>query len=136
MSAASTVLILGPSLDNVIEPFPDAIPAVAAVAGKRSIAFDEPATVPGGTVRLTLQPAADPADVLPMHVYAIFLQPVESVPAAADRTPEWFFKAPGALLLATDLTGVDAAGKFTITVPGVKPSLSPYFVQTILEFPA
>lgn len=125
-----TVFILGPSLDNVIEPGTHTI-GVVQVAGRRGVGFQSPPTRPGGVVLLKLSPPMNPGDVRPLNVYSFFVQPAESVPAAADRTPDWFFKsgAPsGFTPVAADT--VD----FEVTVAGVKPSLQPYFVQTVLEF--
>ena len=129
-----SIFVLGPSLDNVIEPFPATVPVTAPAAGKRQIGFD-PATPtsPGGIVNLILQPPLDPDDVLPINVYAFFVQPIESVPAIGDRTPNFFFKS-GAASGSIHVGAADADGKLVVAVAGVKPSLQPYFVQTILEF--
>jgi hypothetical protein len=129
----SSVFVLGPSLDDGIEPEPVAVPDAPAVPGRRQIVFDTPPTSPGGNVHLKLVPPAHPDDVLPINVYAFFVQPVASVPAPADRTPDWFFKS-GAPSSSIHIVAADEAGAFTIAVAGVKPSLQPYFVQTVLEF--
>ena len=89
--------------------------------------------MPGGTVNLVLQPPLHADDVLPINVYAFFYQPVESVPALADRTADFFFKS-GAPSGSIHIGAADADGNLVISVPGVKPSLQPYFVQTVLEF--
>jgi hypothetical protein len=129
----ASLFILGPSLDHVIEPGLSGI-AVVQVAGKRGVAFQAPPTKPGGKVLLKLAPYLNPGDVLPLNIYAFFVQPVESVPALADRTPDWFLKsgAPGGSIHAG---AADANGLISLTVSGVKPSLLPYFVQTVLEYP-
>lgn len=133
-AAKPSIFVLGPSLDNVIEPVPVTVPTPAPVAGKRQIGFHPTTpTTPGGNVNLVLQPPLHPDDVLPVNVYAFFHQPVESVPAAADRTPDFFFKG-GAASGSIHIGAADAAGNLAIAVPGVKPSLQPYFVQTVLEF--
>lgn len=131
-----TVMILGPSLDNVIEPVtvPTVDPTATAGPGRRQISFRDPATVPGGNVQLQVLPPLNPGDVLPLSVYAFFVQPVASVPAAADRTPDWFFKS-GSPSGSIHIGAADEAGSFSVAVAGVKPSLDPYFVQVVLEFP-
>jgi hypothetical protein len=130
-----TVFVLGPALDNVIEPFPGAVDTGVIVPGRRQIQFDTPPTTPGGNVHLKLAPAVNPEDVLPINVYAFFVQPVSSVPAGADRTADWFFKS-GAPNSSIHIGAADATGAFTIPVSGVKPSLQPYHVATVLEFQA
>lgn len=134
MPAKPTVFVLGPFLDNVIEPVPVTVDTVApTVPGRRQISFDDPATVPGGIVNMQLLPPLNPGDVLPINVYVFFVQPVESVPAVADRTPDWFFKS-GSPSGSIHIGAADAAGKFSLAAAGVKPSLKPYFVQSVLEF--
>lgn len=128
-----SIFVLGPSLDHVIEPGLSGI-AVVQVAGKRGVTFQDPPTKPGGKVLLKLSPFLNPGDVSPLNVYAFFVQPVESVPAPADRTPEWFLKS-GAPSGSIHVGAADADGLISLTVAGVKPSLSPYFVQTVLEYP-
>lgn len=129
-----TVFILGPSLDGVIEPIPVVAPTGMTFPGRRQVAFAAPPTTPGGNVHLTLLPPLLPTDKLPLSVYAFFVQPVETVPAPADRAPDWFFKS-GAPSGSIHIGIADANGNFTIPVAGVKPSLLPYFVQVVLEFP-
>lgn len=135
MPAPKTVMVLGPFLDGVIEPFPDASVAVPAVAGQRQISFRTPATTPGGIVNLQILPPVTPQDIIPLNIYAFFVTPVASVPAPADRTPGWFFKsgAPNGSIHAGSAD--PTTGAFQVVVAGVKPSLDPYFVQTVLEFP-
>jgi hypothetical protein len=125
--------VLGPSLDNVIEPIPGAVPVVPAVKGRRQVAFQTPPTLPGGKVFVAFTPAADPADVLPVNVYAFFCQPVASVPPPEQRAPDWFFKN-GLASTSIHSQAADANGNLSLTVPGVAPSLQPYFVQIVLEF--
>jgi hypothetical protein len=129
----ASVFVLGPSLDNVIEPVPIE-PTVAAVPGRREISFNDPATTPGGIVRLKILPPLHPDDVLPINVYAFFVQPVATVPPPEIRTPEWFFSS-GAPSGSIHVTAADENGAFAINVAGVKPSLDPYFVQTVIEYP-
>jgi hypothetical protein len=130
----SSVFVLGPALDNVIEPVPATVPDAVA-PGRRQIAFDTPPTSPGGRVNLTILPPVHPDDKIPLNVYAFFVQPVESVPAPADRTPDWFFKSGSPHGFAPVSGGaVGPDGRFVVAAPGVQPSLQPYFVQTILEF--
>ena len=134
VAAKPSIYVLGPSLDNVIEPVPIVDPTPIAQPGKRQIGFHPTTpTVPGGTVNLVLQPPLHSDDVLPINVYAFFHQPVESVPALADRTADFFFKS-GAPSGSIHIGAADADGNLVISVPGVKPSLQPYFVQTVLEF--
>ena len=128
-----SIFVLGPSIDNAIEPFPVVTPEAPQATGRREIAFDSQPTSPGGTVNLVLKPPLQPDDVLPINVYAFFFQPVESVPAPSDRTTDFFFKS-GAPSGSIHIGAADADGKLNIKVSGVKPSLQPYFVQSILEF--
>jgi hypothetical protein len=127
-----SVFILGPALDNVIEPVA-VEPIVAAEQGRRQVSFRDPATAPGGNVNLQILPPLKPDDLVPINVYAFYVQPADSVPAPADRTPDWFFKS-GAPSGSIHVGAADQDGAFTIAVSGVKPSLQPYFVQTVLEF--
>lgn len=130
---AKTVFVLGPALDSVIEPIA-VEPLKKAEKGQRQISFRDPATRPGGNVDLQILPPLNPDDVLPLNVYAFYVQPAESVPAPDKRTPDWFFKS-GAPSGSIHVGAADSDGAFTIAVPGVKPSLQPYFVATVLEFP-
>lgn len=123
----ASVFALGPSLDSVTEPEPQA----AAVPGRRQIMFHDPATEVGGKVHLKLVPPAHPDDVPPVNVYAFFVSPPSSVPPAAQRTPEWFFGS-GHPNASSHVGTADANGVFTVSVPGVKPGV--HFVQTVLEF--
>ena len=130
-----TVFVLGPCLDNVIESGSHTI-GVVQVAGRRGVRFQDTPTRPGGNVLLGLAPPLNPGDVKPLNVYAFFVQPVESVPAPADRTPDWFFKSGAPHGFAPLNAGTVGEGDtFTVTVPGVKPSLQPYFVQVVIEYP-
>jgi hypothetical protein len=130
-----TVMILGPFLDGVIEPIPVAADPLAPVTpGRRQVVFAAPPTTPGGNVHLQVLPPLATTDKLPLSVYAFFVQPAESVPAPVDRTPDWFFKS-GSPSGSIHIGIADANGNFTIPVTGVKPSLLPYFVQIVLEFP-
>lgn len=129
-----TKFVLGPFLDNVIDSGLSTI-AVAQVAGLRSVKFHDTPTKPGGRVFVKLQPPLNPGDVMPVNVYAFFVQPAESVPAVADRTTDWFFKS-GAPSQSIHSGAADSDGLISLTVPGVKPSLQPYFVQIVLEYPS
>src|SRR4051812_36848623 len=106
-----SVFVLGPALDNVIEPVA-VEPDKPAEAGRRQISFRDPATLPGGNVNLQILPPLHPDDVLPINVYAFFVQPVASVPAPADRTPDWFFKS-GAPSGSIHVGAADENGAFT-----------------------
>ena len=130
-----TVFILGPSLDNVFEPVPVTTePTGPVVAGRRQVTFRSPATTPGGNVHLQVLPPLKPNDATPVNVYAVFVQPIASLPAPESRTPDWFFKS-GAPSGSVPIGIADpVTGAFTIVVKGVTPSLQPFFVQTILEF--
>ena len=129
-----SIFVLGPSLSNVIEPIPVVTPVAPIVPGRRTIAFHPTTpTTPGGNVHLQVQPPLTPSDVLPVNVYAFFHQPVAAVPTGTDLVPDWFFK--NALVNGSIHIGAaDAEGNLTVTVTGVKPSLQPYHVQTVLEF--
>jgi hypothetical protein len=122
-----TVFVLGPSLETVIEPEP--VPK--AVPGRVGIRFDEPATEPGGKVKIVLEPRQKSDDVLPLNVYAFYVNPPSSVPPAPERTPEWFF-ASGAPNGSVDTS--HGPEKAIIAVPNVLPGA--YHVQTVLEYPA
>lgn len=126
------MFVLGPFLDNVIEPLVEGV--VPPVAGFRGIAFGEPPTSPGGNVHVKLLPAVSPGDANPTNLYAFFVQPVASVPSLADRTADWFFKS-GSPSGSIHVGAADSDGALTIAVAGVAPSLQPYFVQTVLEYP-
>ena len=128
-----SIFVLGPFIDGVIEPDPST--SAPVIPGRQQIVFDDPPTLPGGKVFLKLVPPAKPDDIPPINVYA-FHVPQPTVPvAAADRTPDWFFKS-GAPSGSTHVGTADADGKFQVEVPGVKPSLVPYHVQTVIEYSA
>lgn len=128
----ASIMILSVSLENVIEPFP-LTPDPAKTPGRRQLSFRDPATVPGGKVQLQILPPVDPGDLLPINAYAFFVPASIPVPAPADRTPDWFFKS-GAPSGSIHLGSADESGALDITVPGVLPSLDPYFVQIVVEF--
>lgn len=126
-----SVMVLGPSFDNHIEPTPP--PTTTGTApGRRQFQFQPTPTTPGGNVHLQVLPAANPNDSMPVNIYAFFVTPVSTVPPADQRTPDWFFKS-GAANASVHSATIDKDGKVTIKVPGVKPSTQPYFVQTIME---
>ena len=122
----STVFVLGPSLENVIEP-----PAVPVSPGRRGVEFGVPATSPGGIVHLVLAAVVVATDALPVNVYAFYCHPPSGVPVGDERTPDWFFKNAGAN--GSVATG-HAPEAFDIVVPGVLPGV--YHVQIVLEYPA
>lgn len=126
----ASVFVLGPFLDDVIEPMPQVTVPGAVTPGRRRITFAEPPTAPGGNVNLTFLQADAPADAMPVNVYAFFCQPVQSVPALDQRTPDWFFKNAD----AHGFTPIKDESRFTVTAQGVRPSLQPYFVQAVLVF--
>lgn len=129
----ASVMILGPRLTAVFEPFPVPIPAPSGTIGRRQLSFRDPATLPGGIVQLQLLPPVNEGDVVPINAYAFFVQPASSVPDDSIVTPDWFFKS-GAPSGSIHLGAADAEGKLDIVVPGVQPSLDPYYVQIVLEF--
>lgn len=132
-SGKPSIFVLGPSIGGVIEPFPTTIAAIS-VAGRRAMALHPTKpTEPGGKVNLQIQPPLNPGDILPVNVYAFFHQPVESVPTGAALTPDFFFKG-GAPSGSVHIGAADADGNLQVVAAGVKPSLKPYFVQTVLEF--
>lgn len=128
----ASVFLLGPSLDDVIEPMPEVTVPGAVTPGRRRIAFAQPPTAPGGNVNLTFLPPVAPGDAMPVNVYAFFCQPVQNVPAIDQRTPDWFFKNAD----AHGFTPIKDESPFTVTAQGVRPSLQPYSVQAVLEFSA
>ena len=109
---------------------PSVSPAV--VPGKRGITF-HPATPtqPGGKVNVVL--GAKGADADPTNVYAFFVQPISLVPTGVSLTSDWFFKS-GSPSGSAHISTADSSGGMQISVPGVKPSLNPYHVQTVLEY--
>lgn len=131
MPVKASIFVLGPFIENVTEPFP--LPVVATAAGRRQLGLQVPPTTPGGNVHLVLLPPLDPGDVLPLNVYAFFVQLNDGDLIPTD--PDWYFKS-GAPSGSIHIGAADADGRFTVAVTGVKPSLQPYFVQTILEFVA
>lgn len=121
---------LGPSISNVLETTPVPPPP----PGRRTIAVDDPAWAPGGRVFLKLNDKVNPADIDATNVYAFYV-PEDQAPTGADLTYQWFFK--NAPLNASVHAGTaDANGKLAITVPGVTPSLTPYRVQIVIEYPS
>lgn len=136
----ASVFVLGPYLDNVIEPMP-VIQTPAVGVGYQAVAFDTPATEPGGVVHVVLQPKTNPSDLTPINIYCFFVQPVSAVPTDSSKTPQWFFTPPVGVVTfnsssSMHTAGLAADGKMTITVPGLKPSLDPYYLQVILELPS
>lgn len=127
-----SIFILGPYLDNVFEPIPPERPV--ELKGYRQVVFGKPATVPGGLVNCTLLEAKE-GEVDPLSVYAFYFQPVKDVPPLETRTPDFFFKS-GAPSGTMSIHNIPENGRFTIKVPNVQPSLEPYWVQIILEYPA
>lgn len=125
-----TVMILGPSIQHT-EPMPGVTPAADAFKGRRRVSFGATATEPGAKVNLKLEAATDPADLMPINVYAFFVQPADSVPAGS--TPDWFFKS-GAPNASIHVSSADPNGLFSVIVPGVASSLAPYLVQTVIEY--
>jgi hypothetical protein len=123
----NSVFILGPAIESVTEPEL----GMAPTPGRRQIAFDDLPTAPGGKVFMKLLPPVQPGDATPIAVYAFYVSPPSSVPAPADRTPEWFFSS-GAPNGSTPASMFGPDGTFSIQVPGVKPGV--YLCQSILEF--
>lgn len=127
----ASVMVLGPSFGNHIEPV---TPAPAPVVpGRRSYSFKAVPTSPGGNVHLSLDPAVAAADALPINVYAFFVQPVSSVPVGEANIPDWYF-ASGSPNSSIHTGATAADGSLDLTVPNVKPSLQPYHVQVVLEY--
>lgn len=134
--AAPTTFALGPTYDGHIEPFPPGTePGPAPTPGRRQIQFhpSQP-TSPGGVANLMFTTAISTADILPINVYVFFV-PLKQAPAPADRTPDWYFKS-GFPNNSIHSGAADANGMFAVKVANVQPSLDPYHVATILEFPA
>lgn len=129
---SSSFFVLGPSLGNVYERGALDI-SVAQVAGRRGISFQDIPTKPGGNVCVKLNPPLNPGDTLPLNVYAFFVQPVSSVPVGDGLTTDWFFKS-GSPSGSIHVGAADPNGCLVVAVPGVQPSLQPYFVQTVLEY--
>lgn len=127
-----SVLVLGPYVDNVIEPDPTTTPTAPATPGRQQIIFDDPATAPGGQVFLKLVPPSAPGDAPPINIH-IFHVPTPLVPALADRTPEWFLTSVHPTNHVNAGTA-GADGKLKVVVAGVKPSLVAYHVQSVIEY--
>jgi len=118
------VFVMGPNVQHT-EP----IPAVLPTPGLRTVAFQTVATSPGAIAHLTLEPAVNATDVLPLNVYVVFATDFNE-PAAAQ-----YYLDGSAPFTVVPITVADpATGNFDVTVAGVSPSLSPYLVQVILEF--
>jgi hypothetical protein len=123
--------ILGPSIDNVVEvaqsPTLDTTP-------RTGVTFGFPPIIPGGSVKLIFHDG--PAEfVKPINVYAFYI-PSDQLPTDVTlRTPDWFFLA-GHKSGVTSTVGLADNAEFVVSVAGVLPSLTPYLVQTILEYPA
>lgn len=117
--------VLGPSVEvteEVEAPPAAALDAQLEIVGTRR----------GGFVDLRLLPHA-PEVNHPINVYAFFASPVASIPALADRTPEWFFAPTGGVVCVVGSTDTrQATDAFVVAVPGVAPGA--YFLQTVLEF--
>lgn len=129
----ATEFVLGPSTQHV-EPEPPAV-APSVGKGRRSVSLHPTTpTSPGGNVHFKIDPAVDPADKIPLNVYAFFVQPLESIPTGAALTCDWFFKSGAPSHSVRGSSADPTTGEGVITVPGVKPSLQPYHVQTVLEF--
>ena len=126
-----TEFVLGPALENVIEPEAAVAAVIAAMKGRRGIKFaDAMPTEPGGKVNLELLPATDPSDQTPVNTYAFFVTPPTKVPpAGTERNPDWFFKSGSPV---GSLATAHAPDKFQVVVKGVIPGV--HFVQTVLEF--
>jgi len=134
-----TVLVLGPSFDNHMEPMPVDVTSPSPVAGpgRRQLTFQDTPTSPGGHVHLALLPPVHPEDAMPIVVYAFACHEDfgPKVPDQPDRKPEWFFTS-GHPSSSARIGEADEKGQFTITIPNVKPSLKPHFIQTVVEFSA
>jgi hypothetical protein len=132
-----SVFVLGVWIDNVIETAPQAAPP----PGRQRIDWAGiPAWTPGGNLFLKILPKQSDSDIEPTNVYAFYL-PQDRVPPLSERTTNFFF----GLANQTDIPNfsasvhaatADANGNLHLNVPGVLPSLTGYFVQTIIEYPA
>jgi hypothetical protein len=129
--------VLGPYLDSVTEPDPNALPAPPPAPAPGLVGIKDPiATEPGGKVNVEILPPATPADVRPVRIHAMFITPPSAVPPKEQRTVAWFQtpsadpavrKVGGSVDVAADATKLQVA--VAQVVPGV------HFVQTILEYP-
>lgn len=130
MDLTMSTYILGPAIESVTEP-ETAAPTVTA--GRIGIQFHPTTpTEPGGKVYVLLSAALKPTDVRPSNIHAVYVQPPESVPALAARTPDWFMNSKQPMgSVAVPAPPVDP-GTITVTVPSVKPGV--HFVQTVLEY--
>jgi hypothetical protein len=132
-----TVFLLGPSSDNVIETVAQSPPP----PGRQKLDWaGPPAWTPGGNLFLKILPKAADTDIEPLNVYAFYL-PQDKVPALTDRTTNFFFGLSNQTAIPSFSAEVSAAtvhpdGTLNINVPGVVPSLTGYFVQTIIEYPS
>jgi hypothetical protein len=125
-----SIYVLGPSIENVVEP------AIAPVVkGRQGIGLNlSKPTEPGGIVNFYLLNPEHPDDLRPVAVYAIYCSPPETVPAAADRTAEWFMNCGQPRGTHSIPPPPVDPGPMSLTVPGVKPGI--HFVQTVLEYSA
>lgn len=127
----ASVFVLGPWVEAT-EPFPVTPPP--SLVGRKQVVFGKPATVPGGIVNVTVL-AGKETDVMPTNIYAFYAQPIADIPSEKDLTPDFFFKG-GYPSGSMHTSGLPENGRLTIKVPNVRPSLDPYRVQLVLEFPA
>jgi hypothetical protein len=129
-----SVYVLGPAIESVVEPEPAVEPVPGPGVGRIGVKFsDANPTQPGGIVNVELLPAANPTDVRPEHVHAIYTTPPDKVPPVAQRTPEWFMGSGSPLgSVPIPQPPLDASGTHTITVAGVVPGI--HHVQTVLEY--
>jgi hypothetical protein len=119
------VFILGP-YTSYTEPMPVQPPT----PGLRTVTFQNPATSPGAVTHLSIPPAVNSTDVLPLNVYVVY---AESTSVPANPTPDDFLNGnfPFAVVAVNVFTVT-----FDLQVLGVTPSLTPYLVQIVLEFPS
>lgn len=124
--AAVTKFVLGPSIDNVVEPDPVPPPPPPA---RVSVILATPATGPGGNVYLAIDESA--IGIRPINIYAYFV-PIEAKPIGDALVVGTFFKSSwlNAMISVPDTGPLASPG--CITVTGVTPGI--WFVQTILEY--
>lgn len=124
-----SVFLLGPSIDNVMETTPQAPPP----PGRQGIGLASPSWAPGGKLFFKVLPKVNPADTEPLNIYAFYV-PQDQAPAVADRTTNYFFGLTGVPTASVHAATADADGNLSLNVPGVQPSLTPYLVQSIIEY--
>jgi hypothetical protein len=124
-----SIRILGPSIDNVVEPAPAPPPTPNRIA----FLLDNPPTLPGGLVNLVVPDPFGDKSLMPQVMYAVYIPKGQETALVAGGDPEAFLASSFAKGSANlNLNGT--TDKYQIAVPGVAPGT--YYVQVIYEYTA